>query len=391
MEMKEKICVYTCMTGNYDNVKEIINKEEGVDYFFFTNNKSIKSDTWKVIYIEDKELNDFYLSRKIKMLGTDLTNKYDIAIWQDASVQFKKSIKEFVNKYKNKEDNFVAFKHGERSSVKDEANACYRFFKDSRENLHKLLNFYEKENYPDNNGLMEATVFIKNPKDQIVQETMNMWFDMLLKFGKRDQLLFPYCAYKTNLKIKWIEEKVFDNEWFTWSNHIQKKYPEEYSIYYGNVYEYDMENDFHYKYKMKDDTFHINVTCRKDSDITYINLNCNPCTEIKDLKVSNIRKYELKNHTIYKDKIVFLNTFPFIIINKKLKKGDKINISFELEELSEQEKMELVNQLGDQTISLNYKIDHLNAVIKNYEEISEQKLYRKVGARIIKIFSNKDN
>ena len=89
--------------------------------------------------------------------------------------------------------------------------------------------------------------------------------------------------------------------------------------------------------------------------------------------------------------MVFLNTFPFIIINKKLKKGDKINISFELEELSEQEKMELVNQLGDQTISLNYKIEHLNAVIKNYEEISEQKLYRKVGARIIKIFSNNDN
>ena len=69
---------------------------------------------------------------------------------------------------------------------------------------------------------MEATVFIKNPKDEKVQETMKMWFDMLLKFGKRDQLLFPYCAYKTGLKIKWINEKVFENNWFDWSNHIQK-------------------------------------------------------------------------------------------------------------------------------------------------------------------------
>ena len=133
---KEKICVYTCMTGNYDNVREILNKEDGIDYYFFTNNKNIKSNTWKVVYIDDKDLDDFYLSRKIKMVGTEITNKYDTVVWQDASVQFKKSIREFVNKYKKQNDDFVAFKHGERSSVKEEANACFRFFKDSKQNIN---------------------------------------------------------------------------------------------------------------------------------------------------------------------------------------------------------------------------------------------------------------
>ena len=317
--MKNKICVYTCMTGDYDNVREILNKEEGVDYYFFTNNKNIKSNTWQVVYIEDKELNDFYLSRKIKMIGTDITNKYDTVVWQDASVQFKKSVKEFVEKYKRQDNNFVAFKHGERSSVAEEANACFRFFKDSKQNIEKLLKFYKKENYPDDRGLMEATVFIKNPKDEKVQETMKMWFDMLLKFGKRDQLLFPYCAYKTGLKIKWINEKVFENNWFDWSNHIQKKYPKEYGVYYGNVYNYNMENDFHYKYRIKDNKFYIKFTSKKESDITYININCNPCTEIKNLKVYGIRNYEIRNSIKYKDKEIFFNTFPFIVINKKLK------------------------------------------------------------------------
>ena len=40
-----KICVYTCITGNYDNLIEINNIEEGIDYICYTNNKEIKSKT----------------------------------------------------------------------------------------------------------------------------------------------------------------------------------------------------------------------------------------------------------------------------------------------------------------------------------------------------------
>ena len=49
-----KICVYTCITGDYDNLIEIKNKEKNIDYYCFTNNKSIKSNTWNVIYIKEK-------------------------------------------------------------------------------------------------------------------------------------------------------------------------------------------------------------------------------------------------------------------------------------------------------------------------------------------------
>jgi len=47
----KKVCVYTCITGDYDNLKEIKNKEKNIDYYCFTNNKNIKSNTWKVEYI----------------------------------------------------------------------------------------------------------------------------------------------------------------------------------------------------------------------------------------------------------------------------------------------------------------------------------------------------
>ena len=109
----EKICVYTCITGNYDNLKDVIVKEKGVDYVCFTNNREITSSTWKIIYIDDGILNNHYLSRKIKMLGHPyIDENYDLSIWIDASIIFKRSVNEFLGdffdiKKQRSMDNFI--------------------------------------------------------------------------------------------------------------------------------------------------------------------------------------------------------------------------------------------------------------------------------------------
>ena len=42
--MKNKICVYTCITGDYDELKDIKYVDKDYDYICFTNNKKIKSN-----------------------------------------------------------------------------------------------------------------------------------------------------------------------------------------------------------------------------------------------------------------------------------------------------------------------------------------------------------
>ena len=56
----KKVCVYTCITGNYDNLNEITPEvyEENIDYYCFTNNQNIKSDTWNVVYIKNNGLSN---------------------------------------------------------------------------------------------------------------------------------------------------------------------------------------------------------------------------------------------------------------------------------------------------------------------------------------------
>ena len=101
----DKICVYTRITGNYDNLHEIEKIEKNIDYICFTNNKNLKSNTWKIIYIEDAKLDNQRLSRKIKMLGHPyILKNYEISVWIDASVVFKKSIAKNKKKVYSKLD-----------------------------------------------------------------------------------------------------------------------------------------------------------------------------------------------------------------------------------------------------------------------------------------------
>ena len=94
--MKKRIAVYTCITGDYDNLREIDNVEKGIDYYCFTNNKNIRSNTWNVVYIEDDSLSNVELARKIKILGHSIVNSYDILLWMDGAVRFTKNINEWT-------------------------------------------------------------------------------------------------------------------------------------------------------------------------------------------------------------------------------------------------------------------------------------------------------
>lgn len=136
-----KICVYTCITGDYDKVNELSFKEKGIDYYLFTNNKSIKSNTWKVIYIENGKLDNIRLARRMKVLGNDITNKYEITIWIDGASYIKKSVKEFIRKYCHfNKYSLVGFKHQIRDCIYDEAKACVYYGREKKKLYKNKLN-----------------------------------------------------------------------------------------------------------------------------------------------------------------------------------------------------------------------------------------------------------
>ncbi|MBQ6510589.1 DUF616 domain-containing protein [Candidatus Saccharibacteria bacterium] len=246
--MGNKICVYTCITGNYDNLNELKNPEKNIDYYCFTNNKNLSSKTWKVVQIKNGGLDNCRLARKIKILGHPVLDKYDIAVWSDADVVWQKPISDFVKTYL-KDSCFSIFRHHARKTIYDEAIVCLRLNKEDKQTIVKTLNFYKSVDYPDDNGLCESTVFIKKLHNPKVIKTMDVWFDMVKNYSRRDQLSFNYAVWKTNLKVSYISLNVWENEWFSTTKHNQTGEINDCHVYYGNPdKDFDLNKYFVYKY-----------------------------------------------------------------------------------------------------------------------------------------------
>ena len=335
----KKICVYTCIAGDYDYLKEVKVKEDNIDYICFTDNKNITSSTWKIIYIEDKNLNDHYLSRKIKMLGHPyIDSNYDLSIWIDASIIFKKSVNKFLEKYFDlSKDLIAACKHNSRNSIKEEALACIKLAKDREEIIKEQLEFYKKEKFPDNLGLLEMTLIIKRHNNNLVKETMKLWFDMICKYSKRDQLSFMYCIYKTKLPFKTIPLDVWNNEYLEFDYHNKNSFDYTYQVFYSNNDIPFNENDsFKKSYKLENNKYIIEFSLSKNINKLRIDLFDIAGVDFKFISLNGVDKedIEYKDFLFHDDMYITCSDDSQIVVNKILKKNMKIRLELYIKVLS---------------------------------------------------------
>ena len=369
----EKICVYTCITGNYDDLKEVKVKEDNIDYICFTNNKRLSSNSWKIIYIEDKSLDNHYLSRKIKMLGDPYIEKnYDLSIWIDASIIFKKSVNEFLDKYFDYQNDLIAAcKHNARTSIKEEALECIRLVKDNEETIKKQLRLYEKEKFPDNLGLLEMTLIIKKHNNELVKKTMKLWFDMICKYSKRDQLSFMYCLYKTKLPFKVIPLNVWNNDYLDFSYHNKNNFDYTYQIFYSDKESFNEDNSFKKYYQKHQGRYGIEFCLKQEINSLRIDLSDISGISFSLLKVEGIKKDEF----IYKDILIDNNRYitlsddSQIIINTNLKKGTKIKLEFDIKVLSAHECIKVCREYVKKVYELDNKVQMLS---KNNQELRQE-------------------
>lgn len=373
--MKNKLCVYTCITGDYDSLHEITHPEKGVDFYCFTNNKNLKSNTWTIIYIENNGLDNHHLSRKIKMLGHPIINKkYNISVWMDASIIWKKSVQNFVSTYL-KDSPFAAFKHSQRQTIKDEAIACLRLNKDTKENITRTLSFLEFEHFPDSQGLYEMTVFIKRHNDPIVAKTMDLWFQMNQTYSKRDQLTFVYCIWKTNLQIRTINLNVWNNKYFTYQIHNNYPLSNQCSIYYGSSNTPFDYNKFRtYQYTITGHRYSIKTTIPNNTDIIEINFASTPGIIINDFMVNNnVVQISFLNHTHYDNQDFFFGPHSTAVITGKFKKNQSLSFSFNLIYMSKAELIQIIETLlHERTKTLNHFQKDMKSLLSDNQKLSTE-------------------
>lgn len=365
--MNKKICVYTCITGNYDSLNEIKIFEKGVDYYCFTNNKQLKSSTWKIVYIDNDGLDNVRLARKIKILGHDIINEdYDIAIWMDGNFRIKRSITEFIKDYCDfKNYDFIAFKHSVRNCIYKEGLECIKVKKDSYDIIEKQLEFYKENNFPKEIGLVETGIFIKNLKSNKLKKVMIDWFDLIMKYSKRDQLSFNYSAYINKLNYKPIELNIYNNNWFEYIEHKSLPNMNEFRVYFGDEDVFDVNAIVDGYYNVSDEKYTTTIIAPKKCNKFKIELPkfAGIIWDNLEITAAGLISEEVFNFSEILDKKIFYNTSPVILAKGKFEKGIEINISIYMHLISNIEYLKIIKAIN--TDNNNLKIDIYNLKNEN--------------------------
>lgn len=388
-----KICVYTCITGNYDNIKEIDKKnfKEDIDFICYTNNKKMKSNTWRVIYIEDKTLTNVQLARKIKILGTEELKKYDVTLWMDGDIEWNTSITKFINKFVdlNKYD-LIGFKHSDRNTIFEEIIACLELGKTSFDNAKKVYEYYKNNDFKDDRGLIESTLLFRDFKNKKIQVAMKKWFDFILKLSHRDQLSFNYVEYLTDLNVNLLNIKIWNNDYFRYYKH--SKITTAYAYYQVGKY-YDLSVGNSYTITPNQNKIIIipsynteSVKIKFDSEYSLIvsDIKCNKTCDIND----NCYEFDKKRYCC---------SWPLVIELKGFfKKNDRIELSFNIELYDSFEVLDILHKLEEKNAQLinekqkiiddtNQKLEMIGQEKKELEKYYREELNNILNSRSWKI------
>lgn len=209
----KRIVIYTALTGNYDNVNEILYKEDGVDYLLFTNNRNLRSNTWQIVYIES-DLDNVLLSREIKMLPHKyLSEKYDASIYIDANAVIYGELSQLTN-YLNEQVSFAVSKHGERNTVKDEVEVIIQRFKSvDPQQARTQYDQYVKNGFKDDLGLAECGLLIRSHNDYQLIPVMEAWWREFNKGIRRDQIsILPSISMLQYKKWTYMDGSIWHNQ-----------------------------------------------------------------------------------------------------------------------------------------------------------------------------------
>jgi hypothetical protein len=254
---KNKKVIYTCILGDYDILKDPINPNPGWDYVCFTN-MNFESNVWSIEQIPQECMKEdpMKIQRMIKILPHRYLPEYEISIWIDGNMQMVIDPSIFLSKYGKMSFNTMA--HPERTCMYDEMQACLDLKKETPERITVLLQKYEIEGLPRENGLIQSGILIRKHLEREVKVIDEMWWDLVKTYSHRDQLTFNYITWKYPFQIGLFSATVLFSE-FNFFRHKDGYYGMEIGVSeeYGKTTKFNMKKnsdlprDFNWKFYLE--------------------------------------------------------------------------------------------------------------------------------------------
>ncbi len=186
--------------GGDKDIKSIVNqpKFEGVEYILYTNKPEVAEGTnWIVVETDPLRNNPRLGARNIKTSIHTFHPTSNYWLWIDSNMEIKKDPNGLVDRYLLNHD-ICAMPHPERSNWYEEASIIAQG-RDKVENIQRAIDKYYSEYFMPT-SLFETGCLLRRNTDK-VKEFNETWWLEIQNNSIRDQISFPYAAWKHGLAV----------------------------------------------------------------------------------------------------------------------------------------------------------------------------------------------
>lgn len=198
-----KKVVYGCITGGYDNIPTHKYIAPDWDYVLFTDDKELVKQGrfahWTIKPLAFDKLSNVKNARWHKVNAHKLFPEYDYSLWLDSNIIINDAgLFNLANDLIKQKILVAVPNHPERVCIYDEAEIIKEYRIDTPRIVDKEMQILRHDKYPKNNGLSETGILLRRHND--MKSTLDLWWSMIEKYSKRDQLSFNYALWKTNIE-----------------------------------------------------------------------------------------------------------------------------------------------------------------------------------------------
>lgn len=225
-----RVCIYTCITGDYEVLNQKTEKVDNIDFICLTDSSNITSDTWEIHKIDLIDNSNPSRSQRHAKTCPHLYSalkSYDITLYIDNRVTIKDSVKALVEDFVESDRDIGLFSHHYRSTLYEEFEAVKQRQIDSQENVIRLFSM-ALELDP---GMLASRPFwggfILRRMDRLSTHLFGVsWFCMISLGSRRDQLSLPIALTLNSLEPYQIQSStcnIFQSPFHSWPTEVCRK------------------------------------------------------------------------------------------------------------------------------------------------------------------------
>lgn len=209
--MKERLAIYTCIIGGYDELLQPGVVDPDFDYICFVGNGEKKAERIGVWQIRELDLaidDPALLSRYPKMHPHILLEDYDASLWIDGNIEIVDgSIYKALRTKLAAGVKYSGVAHPSRDCVYDEAYMCRNMGYISNFKTLRVWAFYLLHGISRHSGLMENNIIFRRHNDPDIVALDSLWWEKILNFCRRDQLSLMWCLAKCGIRRDYLLPK----------------------------------------------------------------------------------------------------------------------------------------------------------------------------------------